>query len=132
MTATDCSISKRRMTTEQAKGQMAKDLGTSRAIQQLRAMAALCNAGEFDVTTMNLPLKERIIIGDATDQAILRFSEGLGPISEMRGSWRKRFELAFNSKNKFMIRVFSLSEVQGLSYALDNNEASSFIQSSDM
>ena len=116
----------------QAKEQATKCLEKNSAIQQLRAMAALCNAGEFDATTVNEPLEKRIIIGDATDQAILRFSEALGPISEIRDSWLKRFELAFNSKNKFLIRVFSLSEVKGLTYAVSCDEASSFNQSGDM
>ncbi len=106
--------------------------GMKSAIQQLRALAALCNAEEFDVTTAHAPLKERIIQGDATDQAILRFSEGLGPVNDMRRLWRRRFDLAFNSKNKFMIRVFSLSEPNGLTDIIDENEASSFNGPGDM
>lgn len=53
------------------------------AISQLRAVAAICNAGEFEATTLNRPLKERTIHGDATDQAVLRFSESLGPTNDM-------------------------------------------------
>jgi magnesium-transporting ATPase (P-type) len=132
MTATDCTIFTRKMTTEDARMEITKASGTCSSISQLRAVAALCNAGEFDASTISAPLKERIIQGDATDQAILRFAEGLGPVSEMRGLWRKRFDLAFNSKNKFMIRVFSLSAAEGLAQTVDGNEASSFAQSGDM
>lgn len=82
--------------------------GKASAIHQLRAVAGLCNAAEFDATTMNLPIHERKVIGDATDQAILRFSEGLGPVSELRSMWKKTYDLVFNSKNKFMVRTFSL------------------------
>jgi len=75
---------------------------------------------------MNLPLHERKINGDATDQAILRFSESLGSVSELRSSWRKNFELAFNSKNKFMIRILSLVGEGDLSYAFSSAEAATF------
>ncbi|PSN58991.1 calcium ATPase [Corynespora cassiicola Philippines] len=76
-------------------------------IDQLRTLAGLCNSGEFDAATMHLPVAKRKINGDATDQAVLRLSESLGSVSELRYSWRKVFEIAFNSKNKFMIRLMT-------------------------
>ncbi|OCK75312.1 calcium ATPase [Lepidopterella palustris CBS 459.81] len=76
-------------------------------IDQLRVIAGLCNSGEFDASTAQLPLHERKIHGDATDQAILRLSESLGSVHELRNSWKKTFEIAFNSKNKFMIRLMA-------------------------
>lgn len=88
------------------------------AISQLRAIAGLCNAGEFDAATNDLPLHDRKINGDATDQAILRFSEYLGPVSELLQAWKRTFELSFNSKNKYMIRTFTLSKKPGLELAL--------------
>ena len=101
-------------------------------IKQLRAVSALCNAAEFDVTTINQPLADRNIIGDATDQAVLRFSESLGAVSVTRGLWRKRFDLAFNSKNKFMIRVSSLVDSKGVEDALPVLEGSAFDHEKDM
>lgn len=103
-----------------------RETNTNNGIEQLRLIAGLCNSGDFDAATMNLPLHERKINGDATDQAILRFSESLGPVSELRSAWRKDFELAFNSRNKFMIRTLSLIEEDGLKYALSNTEAATF------
>lgn len=96
------------------------------AIEQLRLIAGLCNSGEFDATTQRLPLSERKINGDATDQAILRFSESLGQVSQLRQLWRKTFELAFNSKNKFMIRTLQLAEKEGLAFAFPSSEAANF------
>src|SRR2546423_1853039 len=64
-------------------------------IDQLRIIAGLCNSGEFDASTMHLPIHERKINGDATDQAILRLSESLGPVSELRRDWKKCFEITF-------------------------------------
>ncbi|OCL07754.1 Na/K ATPase-like protein alpha 1 subunit [Glonium stellatum] len=84
------------------------------AIEQVRILAGLCNAGDFDASTAELPLNERKINGDATDQAILRLSESLGSVSELRKSWKKTFEIGFNSKNKFMIRLMARREDSAL------------------
>ena len=135
MKATDCTIGFTGMTTKEAVEQLAKDneTGSSNSLEQIRATAAICNAGEFDITTMNKAVDDRTIIGDATDQAVLRFSETLGPVSESRKLWRKRFEIAFNSKNKFMIRMSTLDEVkgnQGASKALSPEEAADFKEDS--
>ena len=106
--------------------------GSNNMIKQLRTVAAICNAGEFDATTMNRPLPDRTIIGDATDQAVLRFSESLGSVQETRNLWRQRFNLSFNSKNKFMIKVSSLVDPRGLQDALPVLEASTFDEDKDM
>ncbi|KAJ5147068.1 hypothetical protein N7526_000420 [Penicillium atrosanguineum] len=74
-------------------------------LQQLQAIAGLCNAAEFENESIKGPLSERRIFGDATDQAILRFSESLGSVTELRKSWHTIFNLAFDSKNKFMIKA---------------------------
>lgn len=136
MTASDCCIGTKKMLPAEAIAEIAqvKDNagGSTNAIRQLRAVAAICNAGEFDVTTTNRPLPDRTILGDATDQAVLRFSESLGPVQETRRLWRKRFDLSFNSKNKFMIRVNSLVEPGGLEDALPALEAASFDKEHDM
>ncbi|KAI4956212.1 hypothetical protein J4E91_000423 [Alternaria rosae] len=76
-------------------------------MDQVRMLGGLCNSGEFDAATMHLPIAERKINGDATDQAILRLSESLGSVAELRRDWKKVFEIAFNSKNKFMVRLMT-------------------------
>jgi sodium/potassium-transporting ATPase subunit alpha len=117
------------MTAEQAKEVMAANKQSNpknNSISQLRALAGLCNAGSFDASTMNLPLHERIIHGDATDQAILRFSESLGEVAELRRWWNTKYELAFNSKNKYMIKAFTLAHQSGVALALPSDTASVF------
>ena len=128
MTVTDCLIGLRQTTPEATRDLMAHQDGSisggfSSPIEQLRTIAALCNSGEFDPSQGNVPLKDRKIIGDATDQSILRFSESLGPVSELQKFWKKHFEIAFNSKNKFMVKVFSLAERTGISLALSAKES---------
>ena len=129
MFVTDCSIGMHNMTPEAARDEMILHLSEGKgfnAVSQLRAVAGLCNSGEFDAATYDLPLHERKINGDATDQAVLRFSESLGPVSDLRQMWKKTFELAFNSKNKYMMRTLKLVQQKGLDYALPITEAASF------
>lgn len=110
----------------------AEKSSTYNHIDQLRVVAGLCNAGEFDLASNHLPLNKRKINGDATDQAILRFSESIGSVSDLRRMWKKNFELAFNSNNKFMIRVFELVEQEGLNVALPPQEAQEFDKADDL
>jgi sodium/potassium-transporting ATPase subunit alpha len=131
MYVTDYSIGMHNMDPQGARDQMHQhgqpvESGRFNAVSQLRSIAGLCNSGDFDAATMKLPLHERKINGDATDQAILRFSESLGPVSELRQMWKKTFELAFNSKNKYMLRTLELVQEKGLELALPSMEASSF------
>ena len=127
MTVTDCLIGIRQTTAEATRDLIAHQVGSTSGgfrgpMDQLRTIAGLCNSGEFDPSQGNVPLKDRKIIGDSTDQSILRFAESLGPVSELRNFWKKHFEIAFNSKNKFMLKVFSQAERTGLSLALSANE----------
>jgi sodium/potassium-transporting ATPase subunit alpha len=116
MFVTECSVGTKKMSAQEARDLMIKDEEPKNFIYQLQAIAGLCNASEFDAATYHLPLSERKIAGDATDQAVFRFSESLGPVRELQLLWRKTFELAFNSKNKFMIRTLALAEPAGLEY----------------
>lgn len=78
---------------------------TQTILEQLHAVTALCNAADFAEKQTAENLADKIIIGDATDQAALRFAEQLNPVKETRSLWNVVYELAFNSKNKFMIRL---------------------------
>lgn len=127
MNVTECSVGSIQMTPDSARKDNEKRLQAgNNFISQLRLHAGLCNAGEFDASTLNLPLAERKINGDATDQAVLRFSESFGPVSEIQQMWKKTFELAFNSKNKFMIRTLTLVKNEGLALVLPPREVSQF------
>ncbi|KAF5664722.1 h+ k+-exchanging atpase [Fusarium heterosporum] len=123
MTVSDCAIGGLNMVVEDARAKMGLSKSSPHPIVQLRAMAALCNASEFDAATMEAPLAERKIFGDATDQAILRFAEFVdtSSVSYLRSCWRKTYDLAFNSKNKFMIRCFSVARSEGISQTLSKD-----------
>ncbi|KIW10599.1 hypothetical protein PV08_11563 [Exophiala spinifera] len=135
MVVTDCLIGFRTLTAGEAVKETTEEKSEGprrKALEQLRVVSAVCNAGEFDPTTVHLPLAQRKIIADATDQAILRLSESLGRVSESRAMWRKRFDLAFNSKNKFALRVSSAESVAAAELAMGTDENAAFNIQRDM
>lgn len=82
------------------------------ALKALHMVARLCNGAKFDSATEHLPLEERTIKGDATDSAVLSFSEALRIPSldldtpSLLSSHEKLFEIPFNSRNKWMLSVW--------------------------
>lgn len=125
MSLTDCTIGSHSFTVASLDDKEEKKVPT---LPQVAALAALCNAAELDAAQADVPLAQRNIFGDATDTAILRFSESLvgGNVGYYRGCWQKVFDLAFNSKNKFMIRCFTISRRDALQNTLPASEASTF------
>ncbi|KAG1853182.1 hypothetical protein DFJ58DRAFT_884022 [Suillus subalutaceus] len=83
------------------------------AFKALHQIARLCNGAKFDATTNHLPVQDRTIKGDPTDTALLRFSEALSipelgvDASTLQQDYEKKFEIPFNSRNKWMLSVFS-------------------------
>jgi sodium/potassium-transporting ATPase subunit alpha len=77
--------------------------------QQLREAVVLCNNATFDPSTRHLALDQRTVNGDATDGAALRFAESLGGADEIRAANSRVFQIPFNSKNKWMLTMFSPS-----------------------
>lgn len=129
MAVTDCLIGSSTLSTTQAIQEIAEGSKTnarSIALKQLSTVSAVCNAGEFDPTTIQLPVAERKVLADATDQAILRLSESLSPVSKSRGYWITRFDLAFNSKNKFALRISSPKDQSSLASILSVSELWNF------
>jgi sodium/potassium-transporting ATPase subunit alpha len=142
MVATNCLIGFHAMTVDEAERELleSRDTDTSRpkskavGLLQLQTAAAVNNAGEFDPTTIHMPLAERKVIGDATDAAILRLSErlgGSGSTVTSRASWRTQFDLAFNSKNKFALKVVSPRDDEAISVALGPYGARNFNSDAD-
>lgn len=134
MAVSDCSIGSNNLSVEELHKSMASDDSTSkdadsvRVFGQLAALSALCNGAEMDAAQADVPIEKRNIFGDATDTAVLRFSEILAPgnVNYFRSCWKKVFELAFNSKNKFMIRCFAISRHEALDRTLAPGDATDF------
>jgi sodium/potassium-transporting ATPase subunit alpha len=111
MNVTDCLIGRKTLSANSTTAVVELDTAiidpeiSRSSVVDLATISGLCNDGEFDATTLHLPLERRRIFGDATDQAILRFAETITPISVTRSSWLTTYKVPFNSKNKFMIHV---------------------------
>ena len=125
MFVSDCAVDLATFTPDSAKEEFRTQQPGS-GIHQIRAITGLCNSAEFETDSKEVPLAEKHIFGDATDQAALRLSESLGSVSELRSLWNMVFELAFDSKNKFMARAFTLREAEGLSQVVSSLEGKDF------
>lgn len=83
----------------------------------MHKVTRLCNGAKFDAATANRPVAERVIKGDPTDTALLRFSEALSVPSlnidsaSLLSNSRRLFEIPFNSKNKWMLSVMEVNDM---------------------
>lgn len=108
MTVTATAILDSEWTPEQARDTLVREDAGHQQMQQLATIAGICNAARFDDSTMDRPVGLRLVHGDATDSAILRFSEYLRPVAESLSEWEEVFVANFNSKTKFMLKVSTL------------------------
>lgn len=79
---------------------------TAIALQQLHLTTYFCNNATFDASTIDLSIPERVVNGDATDSAILRFAAHLGTAENELSQFVRVFEIPFNSKNKWMLTMY--------------------------
>ncbi|BGP31880.1 hypothetical protein JCM10296v2_003658 [Rhodotorula toruloides] len=76
----------------------------SQAFAHFRKSMIMCNDAFFDQTTLDAPIAERKVQGNATDGALLRFAAALnGGLEAVSTSFDRAFDLPFNSKNKFAL-----------------------------
>lgn len=132
MTVTECLIGGNTdMSVQEAVKNTSQVVANGTAIRQLQAMATLCNGAELDYSSAaaSMPIAQRPVFGDATDAAILRFAEELEKdiTPFLKACWARTFELAFNSKNKFMIRAFRNTRAEAIPQVLDQDQAENFV-----
>ncbi|RKO93204.1 hypothetical protein BDK51DRAFT_1972, partial [Blyttiomyces helicus] len=74
---------------------------------ELQTVAHLCNGASFVETAENakLPISDRVVKGDSTDTAVLRFAESISTGSKFHVAHEELFRLPFNSKNKWMLTI---------------------------
>nr|XP_056716912.1 potassium-transporting ATPase alpha chain 2 [Euleptes europaea] len=79
---------------------------TSGTWTALSKIVSLCNRAEFRSGQEDVPIMKRIVVGDASETALLKFSEvALGDILEIRKRNKKVAEIPFNSTNKFQLSI---------------------------
>ncbi|XP_037383281.1 potassium-transporting ATPase alpha chain 2 [Talpa occidentalis] len=72
----------------------------------LSKIITLCNRAEFKPGQESVPIMKKVVVGDASETALLKFSEViLGDVMEIRKRNRKVAEIPFNSTNKFQLSI---------------------------
>ncbi|KAF9110436.1 hypothetical protein BGX27_006346 [Mortierella sp. AM989] len=82
------------------------------ALRQLQLATLLCNNAKFDPETINRPVAERSVLGDATDSALLRFATQVSDTAALNPCFERTHEIPFNSRNKWMMAVYQGSSQQ--------------------
>uniref|UniRef100_A0A8C6YBI7 Sodium/potassium-transporting ATPase subunit alpha n=1 Tax=Naja naja TaxID=35670 RepID=A0A8C6YBI7_NAJNA len=96
-------------TTEDQSGQSFDQ--SSETWKALCKVVSLCNRASFKSGQDSVPVPRRIVIGDASETALLKFSEiTLGNVMEYRERYKKVCEIPFNSTNKFQLSIHELED----------------------
>lgn len=107
MTVTNVAILDDELDVTAARDRVITDHIAASNISDLAAIAGICNSAVFDEESMDQPIGLRLVHGDATDSAILRFSESIRPVQDSKADWDEVFKQNFNSKTKYMVKVSS-------------------------
>ncbi|KAK2603599.1 hypothetical protein QQS21_004180 [Conoideocrella luteorostrata] len=73
--------------------------------KKLLQAAFYCNDATFDPTSMDMPINDRTVQGNATDAAVLRFAANAKGADFGTAIAPRVFQIAFNSKNKWMLTL---------------------------
>ena len=76
-------------------------------LEELHKASVLCNDASFDVLSMDKPIVDRDITGNATDGATLKFAESAreGAGRTLNDAQPRAYQIPFNSKNKWMLTL---------------------------
>jgi sodium/potassium-transporting ATPase subunit alpha len=92
------------------------DIENSDSWENLMRCARLCNRAEFKLDTENMAkdIMKRLCTGDASETAILQYSEYIfGNVMEYRQDWAKILEIPFNSTNKYQLSIHDIPDNTG-------------------
>lgn len=85
-----------------------KALVSDLSCKHLLRIAAVSNRAQFDKLSPDAQFQaidQRLILGDASESALLRMCEKLEPVEMIRGRYPKIFEIPFNSTNKWQVTI---------------------------
>ncbi|OMH78809.1 Sodium/potassium-transporting ATPase subunit alpha-2 [Zancudomyces culisetae] len=75
-----------------------------RGVKEVLMISTLCSGITFDST--DVPVEKRVLIGDATESGLTRFAGTCLPnYDDIQKQYPKKFEIPFNSANKWMLTV---------------------------
>ncbi|KAE8591938.1 hypothetical protein XENTR_v10018610 [Xenopus tropicalis] len=79
---------------------------TSETWAALLKIVSLCNRAEFKAGQDDVPVMKKVVVGDASETALLKFSEVItGNVMEVRNRNKKVTEIPFNSTNKYQLSI---------------------------
>jgi sodium/potassium-transporting ATPase subunit alpha len=120
MTVVSCYLFGDEFTPLQGRDLLAAKHSKSASIRTLQILSSVCNGAKFTAPSQDEdPLAPRKIQGDATDTAILRFSDFLSSADAARNEFNTVYTQAFSSATKFMVSIVSPS----LSAHKESNES---------
>lgn len=74
--------------------------------KDLTLAGSLCNRSEFTPNQEKVQILKREVMGDASEAAILKFSElAIGDVVEFRNRHKKALEIPFNSTDKYQVSI---------------------------
>lgn len=79
---------------------------TDSCFRDLVQASYLCNRAFFDPATIDQPIAERKVIGDASDTGLFNFTWNFEDVTASRAKFTKLGEIPFNSRNKWMMSVY--------------------------
>lgn len=112
----ECSLEADDASENPFKSQSSLSLKVSPPLPQLALISRLCNGAKFEGVFNGLSVPQRIIKGDPTDTAVLRFAEeslhkcfsmeqSADVLATLLETHKKIFEIPFNSRNKWMMNI---------------------------
>lgn len=105
MVVATVGFAEKRMTVDEAYSVFCE--GTLTPLKELHRASILCNDASFDALSMERPVMDREIQGNATDGAVLKFAEAAqeGISNKISHANPRAFHIPFNSKNKWMLTL---------------------------
>ncbi|XP_073441081.1 potassium-transporting ATPase alpha chain 2 [Dendrobates tinctorius] len=92
---------------------------TSDTWNSLCKIVSLCNRAEFKAGQEDVPIMKKVVVGDASETALLKFSEVLTKnVMNIRSHNRKVCEIPFNSTNKFQLSIHETDDPQDQRFLL--------------
>ncbi|NP_001080818.1 hydrogen/potassium-exchanging ATPase 12A [Xenopus laevis] len=92
---------------------------TSGTWTALIKIVSLCNRAEFKAGQNDVPIMKKVVVGDASETALLKFSEVItGNVMEIRNHSKKVTEIPFNSTNKFQLSIHKTDDPQDKQFLL--------------
>jgi len=112
MTVVNLALGGTCISASEARERAAQGEEESTGVEVIAAIAGLCNDAVFESADRDQISEKRKVNGDATDTGLLRFAESVTLVDDLRAMWKEVGKIAFNSKNKFALKLLRANSVE--------------------